>query len=165
MATIQRIVPCLWFDDQAEQAATFYVGIFPNSHLGRISRYGEAGKEFHGKELGTALTVEFVLDGQTFTAMNGGPIYKLSEALSFQVACADQAELDYYWDKLGVGGDPACQRCGWLKDQFGLSWQILPTHFADLLHGPDAAANERAMQALFQMTKVDISTLDAARSG
>jgi predicted 3-demethylubiquinone-9 3-methyltransferase (glyoxalase superfamily) len=165
MAVLHRIVPCLWFDNVAEQAVTYYVSVFKNATLGRISRYGEAGKEIHQQEPGTVLAIEFVLDGQPFMALNGGPMFKLSEAVSFQVMCESQAELDYYWDKLAVGSDPASQQCGWLKDQFGLSWQILPANLNDLLYGSDPVANARVMQALLQMHKLDIATLEAARRG
>ena len=122
MPTIQRIAPCLWFDNQAEDAARFYTGIFKNSKIGAISRYGEAGREVHGRPPGSVMTVEFELDGHAFTGLNGGPLFKFNEAVSFQVNCATQAEVDYYWDKLIAGGDPKAQQCGWLKDKFGVSW-------------------------------------------
>src|SRR5687767_12461456 len=126
MAKLQRIAPCLWFADEAEEAANFYVGIFPNSRVRTITRYGKAGQEFHRKPEGSVMTVEFELDGQSFTGLNGGPLFKFNEAISFQVTCETQAEIDRYWEKLGEGGDPEAQQCGWLKDKFGLSWQIVP---------------------------------------
>jgi predicted 3-demethylubiquinone-9 3-methyltransferase (glyoxalase superfamily) len=165
MATLTKITPCLWFDSEGEEAAKFYTGIFPNSKIGEISRYGEEGKEFHGKEPGSVLTVAFELDGQPFTALNGGPIFKFTEALSLQINCETQAEIDHYWEKLGEGGDPKAQQCGWLKDKFGLSWQVVPTMLAKLVTGPDKAKTGRVMAALFQMKKLDIATLEAAHRG
>ena len=131
MGAVTTITPCLWFDSEGEDAAKFYTSIFPNSKVGAISRYTEAGKELHGKEPGSVLTVAFTLDGQEFTALNGGPLFKFSEAISFQVNCDTQAEVDHYWEKLGAGGDPQAQQCGWLKDKFGVSWQIVPAKMAE----------------------------------
>jgi predicted 3-demethylubiquinone-9 3-methyltransferase (glyoxalase superfamily) len=165
MPTIQKLTPCLWFDSQAEEAAKFYTSIFKNSRIGKISRYGEAGKEIHGKEPGSVLTVAFELDGQSFTALNGGPVFKFNEAISFQINCQDQAEVDYYWEKLSAGGDPKSQQCGWLKDKFGVSWQVVPTIVQEMISGPDAKKSERAMQALFQMKKLDIARLKQAYEG
>jgi predicted 3-demethylubiquinone-9 3-methyltransferase (glyoxalase superfamily) len=165
MAHAKRIAPCLWFDDQAEEAAKFYTSIFKNSRIGRISRYGEAGREFHGKSPGTAMTVAFELDGQPFTALNGGPAFKFNEAISLQVSCADQGEVDHYWEKLSAGGDPKAQQCGWLKDRFGVSWQIVPDALADMMADPDAARSGRVMSALLQMKKLDIDTLRRAFGG
>jgi predicted 3-demethylubiquinone-9 3-methyltransferase (glyoxalase superfamily) len=166
MPTIQsKITPCLWFDSEAEDAAKFYTSIFKNSKIGTISRYGEAGKEFHGKEPGSVLTMEFELDGQAFTALNGGPLFKFNEAISFQVSCENQEELDYYWEKLSAGGDPKAQQCGWLKDKFGVSWQVVPAILPKLMSDPDAKKTERMMQALFQMKKLDIKQLQAAHAG
>ncbi|MCW8131461.1 MAG: VOC family protein [Planctomycetota bacterium] len=162
MPIAARIAPCLWFDDQAEAAANFYVGIFKNARITNTTHYGEAGKEIHGKPAGSVLTVSFELDGMEFTALNGGPIFKITEAVSFQVMCEDQAEIDYYWDRLGQGGDPAAQRCGWLKDQFGVSWQVVPRILPELLHGPDPAKRQRAMAALFTMQKLEIAKLKDA---
>ena len=162
---MQSITPCLWFDDQGEEAARFYTGIFKNSSIGAISRYGEAGKEFHGKQPGTAMTVAFDLDGQKFTALNGGPQFKFTEAISFQVYCETQEEIDYYWDKLSEGGDKNAQQCGWLKDKFGVSWQVVPTMLGEWLKGPDAARSERVMNALLQMKKLDIAKLQQAYAG
>lgn len=157
-----RISPCLWFDNQGEEAAKFYTSIFPNSKLGAIARYGEAGKEIHGRQPGSVMTVEFELDGMAFTALNGGPIFQFNEAISLQVMCDTQEEIDYYWDKLSAGGDPAAQQCGWLKDKFGLSWQIAPRMLGALMSGPDSAKSQRAMRALLQMKKLDIAKLKAA---
>ena len=165
MATLTKITPCLWFDSEGEEAAKFYTSIFPNSKIGDISRYGEEGKEHHGKEAGTALTVAFELDGQKFTALNGGPKFKFTEATSFQINCETQAEVDHYWKKLGEGGEPRAQQCGWVKDKFGLSWQVVPTVLPKLLSGPDKAKAGRVMQAMLQMKKLDIATLEAAAKG
>ena len=162
MQHMQRITPCLWFDDQAEEAAEFYVGIFPNSRIGRIARYGEAGREIHGKPPGTVMTVAFELDGNPFTALNGGPVFKFNEAISLQVNCASQKEVDHYWEKLSAGGDEQAQQCGWLKDKYGVSWQIVPTALPELLSNPDPKKSQRAMQAMLQMKKIDIETLRRA---
>jgi predicted 3-demethylubiquinone-9 3-methyltransferase (glyoxalase superfamily) len=159
------ITPCLWFDDQAEDAARFYTALFPGSKMGRISRYGEAGHEFHGKPPGSVMTVEFELNGQPFTALNGGPMFRFNEAVSFQVYCDSQAELDRYWEELTDGGDPAAQQCGWLKDRFGVSWQIVPSVLPKLLQDPDTQKTQRVMQALLQMQKIDIAALERAYDG
>jgi predicted 3-demethylubiquinone-9 3-methyltransferase (glyoxalase superfamily) len=127
MATTQRISPCLWFADQADEAARFYTGIFPNSRITATTRYGAAGREFHGQAPGSVMTVAFELDGQSFTALNGGPVFTFNEAISLQVKCATQEEIDHYWEKLSDGGDPRAQQCGWLKDRYGVSWQVSPT--------------------------------------
>lgn len=160
-----RITPCLWFDNQAEQAADFYVGIFPNSRIVQVARYGEAGHEIHGRPAGSVMTVDFELDGQRFTALNGGPLFRFNEAISFQVDCATQAEVDHYWDKLCAGGDPEAQQCGWLKDRYGVSWQIVPAVLHRLLGGADPARSERVMQVLLQMKKLDIAELEGAYAG
>lgn len=165
MATLAKITPCLWFDSEAEEAAKLYTSIFPNSKIGAISHYGEEGKEFHGKEPGSVLTVAFELDGQPFTALNGGPIFKFTEAVSLQINCETQAEIDRYWEELGAGGDPKAQQCGWLKDKFGLSWQVVPRALEKLLSGPDEAKKGRVMAALFQMKKLDLAALEAAGRG
>jgi predicted 3-demethylubiquinone-9 3-methyltransferase (glyoxalase superfamily) len=165
MPTIQRISPCLWFDDQAEDAARFYTGIFKNSKIGAISRYGEAGREVHGRPPGSVMTVAFELDGQAFTGLNGGPVFKFNEAVSFQVNCATQAEVDYYWDKLSAGGDPKAQQCGWLKDKFGVSWQVVPVEAIDLFMDADPAKAGRAMEAMLKMKKLDIAALKRAHAG
>lgn len=165
MQLIQKITPCLWFDDQAEEAAQFYTGIFSNSRITTISRYGKVGQEIHGRAPGSVMVVAFELDGQTFTALNGGPMFKLSEAISFQVNCDTQEELDYFWDRLSAGGDPAAQVCGWLKDRFGASWQIVPTVLAKLVADPDSEKSQRAMAAMLQMKKMDIAELERAYAG
>lgn len=165
MQTIQRISPCLWFDDQAEEAAKFYTAIFRNSKIVRISRYGEAGYEIHRRPAGSVLSVAFELDGQQFTALNGGPVFKFNEAISLQVNCETQEEVDYYWDKLSAGGDVAAQQCGWLKDKYGLSWQVVPRILIELISGPDYEASQRAMQAMLQMKKIDINVLKRASAG
>jgi predicted 3-demethylubiquinone-9 3-methyltransferase (glyoxalase superfamily) len=165
MAAIQRITPCLWFDDQAEQAVGFYTAIFPKSKVVAISRYGAEGREIHGKPPGSVLTVAFELDGQAFTALNGGPIFKFTEAVSLQVACETQAEVDHYWAKLSEGGDPAAQQCGWLKDRYGLSWQVVPRVLMEMMSGPVSDKSERVMKAIFQMKKLDIDTLERAYAG
>jgi predicted 3-demethylubiquinone-9 3-methyltransferase (glyoxalase superfamily) len=165
MPQVHRITPCLWFDDQAEEAVRLYIGIFKNSQITAITRYGEAGREFHGKPVGTVMTIAFELDGHGFTALNGGPHFKLNEAVSFQVNCDTQDEIDYYWEKLSAGGDKNAQQCGWLKDKFGLSWQVVPTLLPELLSDPDEKKSQRAMQALLQMKKLDINQLKQAYEG
>ena len=162
MPSVHAIVPCLWFDSHAEEAARFYTAIFPNSQVGTISRYGEAGREIHGKDPGSVMTVEFDLAGQKFTALNGGPVFQFTEAISFQVMCETQADLDYFWERLSAGGNPKDQQCGWLKDQFGVSWQVVPTELPELLNQPDRAKSEKVMQALLQMKKLDIAALRTA---
>jgi predicted 3-demethylubiquinone-9 3-methyltransferase (glyoxalase superfamily) len=157
-----KITPCLWFDHQAEEAATFYTGIFPDSRIVSTTRYPDAGFEFHGKPAGSVMTVAFELDGQPFVALNGGPLFQLNEAVSFQIGCADQAEVDHYWSRLGAGGDPAAQQCGWLKDKFGVSWQVVPYLLPELLGQPDVAMARRVMQALLGMKKLDIEALTQA---
>jgi predicted 3-demethylubiquinone-9 3-methyltransferase (glyoxalase superfamily) len=165
MANIQKITPCLWFDDRVQEAAEFYIGIFPNSKIVNISHYREAGKAIHGKPAGTVLTVAFELDGQTFTTLNGGPNFKFNEAISFQVDCADQAEVDYFWEKLAMGGDPTAQQCGWLKDKYGVSWQIVPRVMIEMLNDPDAEKSQRAMAAMMKMKKIDIAEIKRAYAG
>jgi predicted 3-demethylubiquinone-9 3-methyltransferase (glyoxalase superfamily) len=162
MPPIQKITPCLWFDDQAEQAAKFYTEVFKNSRIKKISRYGKEGYEIHHRPEGSVMTVEFELDGQTFTALNGGPVFKLNEAISFQVDCATQEEVDYYWEKLSEGGDEKAQQCGWLKDKYGLSWQIVPRVLVEMLNDPDAKKSQRVMGALLKMKKIEIETLKRA---
>jgi predicted 3-demethylubiquinone-9 3-methyltransferase (glyoxalase superfamily) len=162
MARLQKITPFLWFDDQAEAAARFYTGIFKNSKIGRISRYGEAGREAHHRPAGSVMVVQFELEGQSFAALNGGPLFKFSEAISFEIGCETQQEVDYYWDKLSAGGDPKAQQCGWLKDKYGLSWQVVPTVLGALMTDPDPARAGRVMQAMLQMKKLDIAELERA---
>ena len=165
MKTVQRITPCLWFDSEAEEAAEFYTSIFKNSRIVKISRYGEAGREIHGKPPGSAMVVAFELDGQRFTALNGGPIFKFNEAISFQVNCETQEDVDYYWNKLSEGGDKNAQQCGWLKDKYGASWQIVPTVLPELVGDPDSEKSQRAMEAMLKMKKLDIAELEQAYSG
>jgi predicted 3-demethylubiquinone-9 3-methyltransferase (glyoxalase superfamily) len=165
MKTDQPIAPCLWFDKQAEEAARFYTGIFKNSKLGQISRYGETGRDVHGQAPGTVMTVEFEINGQRFTALNGGPQFKFTEAVSFQIRCETQEEVDHYWNRLGEGGDPSAQVCGWLKDRFGLSWQVVPTALVRMIGDPDKAKAGRAMQAMLRMKKLDIAELERAFEG
>ena len=162
MPLIQKITPCLWFDDQAEQAAKFYTGIFKNSKIKKISRYGKEGYEIHHRPEGSVMTVEFELDGQPFTALNGGPVFKFNEAVSFQVDCETQEEVDYYWVKLSEAGDEKAQQCGWLKDKYGLSWQIVPRVLVDMLNDPDEKKSQRVMAAMLKMKKIDIETLKRA---
>ena len=161
----QKISPCLWFDSQAEEAANFYTSVFDNSRIVTITRYGEAGHEIHGQPAGRVLTVVFELDGQAFTALNGGPIFRFSEAISLQVFCQDQAEIDYFWEKLSAGGDPNAQQCGWLKDRFGLSWQIVPAGLSEMLSSGDYEQSERVMTALLEMKKLNIAGLQQAYKG
>jgi predicted 3-demethylubiquinone-9 3-methyltransferase (glyoxalase superfamily) len=165
MTAMQSITPCLWFDNQAEEAARYYTGIFKNSKIGTISRYGEAGREVHGQKAGTVMTVEFELNGQPFTALNGGPIFKFNEAISFQIMCRTQEEVDHYWNKLSEGGDKDAQQCGWLKDKYGLSWQVVPTVLAEMMSDPDKEKSGRAMESMLQMKKLDIAELQRAFAG
>jgi predicted 3-demethylubiquinone-9 3-methyltransferase (glyoxalase superfamily) len=162
---MQSITPCLWFDDQAEEAANLYVSIFKNSKITKIQRYTEVGKEHHGRPAGSVMVAAFEINGQPFTALNGGPLFKISEAVSFQVMCDSQEEVDYYWEKLSAGGDPKAQACGWLKDKFGVSWQVIPVEFLKLISGPNAQKSSRAMQAMFGMKKLDINVLKNAAEG
>ena len=161
----QRITPCLWFDDQAEEAAQYYVGIFKNSRITSIGRYSEAGKEFHGRAPGSVMIVEFELDGQTFSALNGGPLFTFNEAVSLQVFCETQDEIDYDWEKLTQGGDERAQQCGWLKDKFGVSWQVVPTIVRELLSDHTSEKSQRAMAAVMQMKKPDIAAMKRAYAG
>ena len=165
MANTQRITPCLWFDDQGEEAARFYTGIFPNSRITAITRYGSAGFEIHHRPTGSVMTVAFELDGHTFTALNGGPVFTFNEAISLQVNCATQEEIDYYWEKLGEGGDPKAQQCGWLKDRYGVSWQVIPSFMDELFADPESPGAQRAMAAMLEMKKLDIAALRRAYDG
>ena len=160
--TRQKITPCLWFDDQGEEAAKFYTAIFPNSKIVAVTRYCEAGQEVHGKKPGSVMTVEFELNGRPFTALNGGPIFKFNEAISFQVMCDTQADVDFFWDKLTAGGDPKDQQCGWLKDKFGVSWQIVPEVLPKMLNDKDRDKSKRVMEAMMQMVRLDIDALQQA---
>jgi predicted 3-demethylubiquinone-9 3-methyltransferase (glyoxalase superfamily) len=158
---MQAITPCLWFDGNAEEAVKFYTSIFKNSKIGKTSRYSEAGQEIHRQPAGSVMTVDFELNGQTFTALNGGPMFKFTEAISFQVHCETQEEIDDYWEKLSAGGDPNAQACGWLKDKFGLSWQVVPSILGKLGQG-EPKKSGRMMDALLKMKKLDIKTLQQA---
>jgi predicted 3-demethylubiquinone-9 3-methyltransferase (glyoxalase superfamily) len=168
MATLQKITPCLWFDNEAEEAAKFYTTIFnagpgeKRSEIGRIGKYNKEGFEQHHRPAGSTLTVEFTLQGQSFIALNGGPVFKFTEALSLTVYCNTQEEIDYYWDKLREGGDSAAQQCGWLKDKYGLSWQIVPEIMTGMYLDADSKSSERAMKAMMQMKKLDISGMTKA---
>ncbi len=161
----QRIVPCLWFADEAEEAARFYTGIFPSSRITSISRYSSAGQEVHGRPPGSVMVVQFELGGQPFTALNGGPHFKFNEAISLQVMCDTQEEIDGYWEKLGAGGDPKARQCGWLKDRYGLSWQIVPAGMDEMFEDENSPGARRAMEAMLRMKKLDIAELRRAYEG
>jgi predicted 3-demethylubiquinone-9 3-methyltransferase (glyoxalase superfamily) len=164
-AAVQPISPCLWFDDQAEEAARFYVSIFKKAKITSITRYPAVGGEIHGRAPGSVMTVDFVLNRLAFTALNGGPLFKFNEAISLQVLCRTQAEIDYYWEKLSEGGDERARQCGWLKDRFGLSWQVAPAGMDRMFKDPRSKATERAFAAMLQMKKLDIARLKAAFAG
>jgi predicted 3-demethylubiquinone-9 3-methyltransferase (glyoxalase superfamily) len=153
------IQPCLWLGHQAEEAARYYVAIFPDSRITHVAHYSEAGRDMHGMAPGTVLTVSFELDGQPFLAINGMPHYAFTQAVSFQVMCDTQEQIDYYWDRLGEGGDTTVRQCGWLKDRFGLSWQVMPTEIISLMTGPHCDA---VMTAMMPMQKLDLAALRAA---
>ena len=157
---MQKITPFLWFDNKAEEAANFYVSIFKNSKIGTITRYGEEGAKISGRPKGTVMVVAFQLDGQEIMALNGGPYFKFSEAISFLVNCETQQEVDELWEKLSEGGEEG--RCGWLKDKYGLSWQIVPTVLGKMLQDKDAEKSERVMNAMLKMAKIEIKTLKQA---
>jgi predicted 3-demethylubiquinone-9 3-methyltransferase (glyoxalase superfamily) len=156
---MQKISPCLWFDDNAEEAVKFYVSIFKNSTVGNVTRYGKEGYEIHKKKEGSVMTIDFEIEGQKFLALNGGPIFKFNEAISFQIYCDTQEEIDYYWEKLTEGGDKNAQVCGWLKDKFGVSWQVVPIALIKMLQDKDSKKTERVMKAMLQMQKLDIDAL------
>jgi predicted 3-demethylubiquinone-9 3-methyltransferase (glyoxalase superfamily) len=156
---IQKITPFLWFDNQAEEAMNFYVSIFKNSKVGHVTRYDEASAKAAGRPVGSAMTVSFQLEGQEFVALNGGPLFKFTEAISFVVNCESQAEVDHFWEKLSAGGDEQAQQCGWLKDKYGVSWQIVPTVLGELLSDPDPVKAKRVTEAMLQMKKIDINVL------
>jgi predicted 3-demethylubiquinone-9 3-methyltransferase (glyoxalase superfamily) len=158
---MQKIKPFLWFDNQAEAAANLYTSIFKNSNVGEITRYDEAAAQASGRPAGSAMTVEFELEGQRFVGLNGGPIFKFTEAVSFAVSCETQEEVDYFWNKLTADGGAESQ-CGWLKDKFGLSWQIVPKILPELLKDKDAAKAHRVMKAMLQMKKIEIAKLKEA---
>jgi predicted 3-demethylubiquinone-9 3-methyltransferase (glyoxalase superfamily) len=161
----QRLTPCLWFDNQAEEAANYYVSIFKDSRIKTITRYPSAGQEIHHQPAGSVMVVSFELDGHSFTALNGGPLFKFNEAVSFQVNCKTQDEIDYYWERLGEGGDPKAQQCGWLKDRYGLSWQVTPEGMEDMLEDADSPGAQRAMTEMLKMKKIDMDALQRAYDG
>lgn len=165
MNVTTRIAPCLWFDSQAEEAAKFYVSVFKNSRVVSVVRYPTAGQETHKRPAGSVMTVAFELNGQPFTALNGGPVFTFNEAVSLQVNCDNQEEVDYYWEKLSKGGDPKAQQCGWLKDRYGLSWQIVPTSLPELFKDHESEKAQRAMTAMLRMKKLDIGELERATVG
>ncbi|KAL4865317.1 hypothetical protein BDV12DRAFT_200260 [Aspergillus spectabilis] len=162
---LSPITPCLWFDGQAEEAARFYISIFPNAKITAIQRYTEAGKEYHGQEPGSVMIVEFELNGQTFTGLNGGPHYKFSEAISFQVNCDNQAEVDHYWNCLTERADETRQQCGWVVDKFGLAWQIIPKRLKRMLSDSAPAKTSRVTNEMMKMKKLDLALLEKAYEG
>ena len=162
---MQKINPCLWFDNNAEDAVQFYVSIFKNAKFGNVTRYGKEGYEIHKKKEGTVMTIDFEIEGQKFLALNGGPVFKFNEAISFQIYCDTQEEIDYYWEKLTEGGDKNAQVCGWLKDKFGVSWQVVPLVLIKMLQDKDSDKTERVMKAMLQMHKLDINALTKAYQG
>jgi predicted 3-demethylubiquinone-9 3-methyltransferase (glyoxalase superfamily) len=162
MAKIQRITPNLWFNSEAEEAARFYVSIFKRSGIDRITYYTSAGQDTHKMPPGSVMTVEFHLGGQKFVALNGGPVFQFNEAVSFIVSCKNQREVDQYWRRLSEGGDPNAQVCGWLKDKYGLSWQVIPTALTEMLADPDTEKAEHVMEAMLKMKKIVIEDLEAA---
>lgn len=158
----QRITPMLWYDDKAEEAVAFYLSIFKNSKVLGTTRYSSEGTNPSGRPPGSVMTIDFLLDGQRFSALNGGPHFTFNEAISLVVRCKDQEEVDYYWDRLSAGGDPASQVCGWLKDRFGVSWQVVPELLMEVLTGPDPQKAHRALDAVLQMKKLDIAEIRRA---
>ncbi|MGI0009144.1 MAG: VOC family protein [Nitrosopumilaceae archaeon] len=160
--SVQKITPFLWFDNQAEEATKFYTSIFRDSKIGKITRYGKEGYEIHRMPEGTIMTAEFQIEGQKFVALNGGPHFKFNEAISFVVNCETQEEVDHYWKKLSEGGDEKAQMCGWLKDKYGLSWQVIPTVLVQMLQDKDKKKSEKVMATMLQMKKIDIKTLKQA---
>jgi len=164
-ASIQQISPCLWFDGQAEEAARFYVSVFKKAKITTMMRTPNVGQEVHHRPAGSVLTVEFVLNGLPFLGLNGGPNFKFNEAVSLMILCDTQAEIDYYWEKLSAGGDPSAQACGWLKDKFGVSWQVVPKPLMKMWKDHKSSATERAFAAMLDMKKLDIAKLKAAYKG
>jgi len=159
----RKVTPCLWFDTQAEEAAKFYVTVFKNSKIKKISRYGEAGRGTHGKKPGSVMVAEFELDGQPFVALNGGPNFKFTEAVSFQVYCDTQDEINHFWNALSKGGQEGS--CGWLKDKYGLSWQVVPSVIPKMMTDPDNKKSDRVMNAVLKMKKFDLEKLQQAYDG
>lgn len=162
---MQKISPCLWFDNNAEDAVQFYISTFKNAKAGNVTRYGKEGYEIHKKKEGTVMTIDFEIEGQKFLALNGGPVFKFNEAISFQIYCDTQEEIDYYWEKLTEGGDKNAQVCGWLKDKFGVSWQVVPHVLIKMLQDKDSNKTESVMKAMLQMHKLDINALTKAYQG
>jgi len=160
--TATRITPCLWFDSQAEEAVKFYASVFKNSKIGKISHYGKEGFEVHGRKAGTVMTVEFEIEGQKFVALNGGPHFQFNEAVSFQIHCETQAEIDHFWSKLTEGGKE--QPCGWVKDRFGLSWQVIPNALPQMLMDENSEKAQRVMKSMLQMRKIDLDALKRAQA-
>ena len=165
MSKLIRISPCLWFDHQAEDAAALYTGLFPNSRIRQVTRYNQAGTHIHGKPAGSVLVVSFELDGQPFSALNGGPLFKFNEAVSLEVTCDTQEQIDYFWNGLSAGGDEAAQQCGWLKDRYGVSWQVTSPRLLDMLADHESPGAFRAMEALLEMKKPDLDLLERAYAG
>jgi predicted 3-demethylubiquinone-9 3-methyltransferase (glyoxalase superfamily) len=163
--SVNKLTTCLWFDGQAEEAASFYTSIFNNSKITGRHYYSEAGNETHGREAGSLMTIDFELNDQKFVGLNGGPYFKFNEAISIMVNCKDQAEVDYYWDRLGEGGDKTKRKCGWLADKFGLSWQIVPDELSTLLNSPEKEKRDRAFSAMMRMEKLDVDELRKAFDG
>jgi len=158
----QRITPCLWFDHQAEEAVRFYTSVFPNSRIGTTTRYDKHSAQAAGRPEGSVLTIAFQLDGQELAALNGGPVFQFTEAISLVVNCQSQEEVDHYWSRLSEGGDEKAQQCGWLKDRYGVSWQVVPTELVELLSSPDKEKARRAMDAMLKMKKIDVPALRRA---
>ena len=165
MAKMQKMSPNLWFDRQAEEAVNYYISVFKNGKISKSTRYGKEGYEIHKMPAGTIMTIEFELEGQTFIALNGGPVFKFNEAVSFVVNCDTQDEIDYYWEKLSQGGDKNAQQCGWLKDKFGLSWQIVPASMSKMFTDKDSKKSDAVMRAMLKMKKLDIEKLQEAYNG
>jgi predicted 3-demethylubiquinone-9 3-methyltransferase (glyoxalase superfamily) len=163
--SLNKITNCLWFDGTAEQAANHYISIFKNSKINHVQYYSEAGQEIHGREPGSVMVVEFSLNGHNFVGLNGGPLFKFNEAVSFMIDCANQDEVDYYWEKLGEGGDEARRQCGWLVDKFGVSWQVIPSYLTNMMNSDDKAAVDRMTIEMMKMKKLDIATLKKAYEG
>ena len=164
MQPLKGFAPCLWFDSQAQEAAEFYCAIFPNSKITPPSHYGNEGQEIHGRKAGSVATVTFELSGHKIIALNGGPMFKFNEAISFQVTCDDQAEVDHYWNGL-IAGTGSESRCGWLKDKYGVSWQIVPNRMIEIMTGADRDAANRATAAMMTMRKIDIAAIEEAAKG
>jgi predicted 3-demethylubiquinone-9 3-methyltransferase (glyoxalase superfamily) len=163
--SLQKITTNLWFSHVAEQAADYYLSIFKNGKKGRITYYSKEGFEIHKMPEGTVMTVEFEINGHSFVGLNGGPIFKFNEAVSFIINCSDQKEVDYYWEKLSQGGDANAQQCGWLKDKYGLSWQVVPAILPEMISDKDRQKSDRVMAAMLKMKKIDIKKLEEAYNG